>query len=500
MPDLNHGPSLAAGMVKRVAALMPPIDPVRLKHFRKFCKRFYEKFLKEFLEFNGTETFDFDEWNDNNSSYNEARKQELREIKKQYEDKPIDTTVDAFGKHEFNTDYKFPRGIFSRHDSYKCEVGPYFKQFGDRLFSTKWFIKKIPVSDRPAAILRKLDKFPRVFCTDFSQYESTFVKELLLIERMIYALSLKKHPQRDRILSSIDKMIQTNKINWKMFSCRLFGKRMSGEMNTSCGNGLMNLLITMYNCRRAGNQWHEIDAYFEGDDGEVGVAHLPTAQFYTDLGANIKIEIPEGIHTASFCGNVFHPDVLMNVTNPMEASAKFGWTKNDYLTASTKLKKKLLRCKSLSMLYEYPGCPILRELALYGIRVTDGEEIDFNFIDKHVRNTYERDLYVEMYSVNKTFELSEKVKKIEIDMRTRHLVEQLYGVTIEQQLQVERQLSQLNTLTELDLNLPFDRVWAHNDQHYTVTCEYYNKNLNFSKTGYTTKVFFNQNKIVNFNH
>lgn len=497
VPDMQHGPSQLAGMTKRVAAQMPQINRVVFRQFKRFVVRFCKKNFSS-LKFQSTETFDFEEWIAN-APYPEYRKQELREVYKKSLDGPVVTKVKAFIKDENYPEFKHVRGIYSRDDDYKVRVGPFFQKFGDRLFSTKWFIKKIPVLDRPTALFEKLNKFDNIFCTDFSQFESTFVKKLMNIEKWVYGFFLSDHPLRKHFLDLISKMSETNIIDFKNFTCLLLAKRMSGEMNTSCGNGIMNLLMTMFNLKRAGNKEHEVDGFFEGDDGITGCKILPTAQMYTDLGARIKIEVPESINTASFCGNVFAPAALHNVTNPIEASVSFGWTKATYINAPVKTLKKLLYVKSLSLIYSYPGCPILKHLGLYGLRMTkDVNSKDIkNFVINNVRNSWERDWYMEAIDYHHEF----GVPIYEIHSDTRALVSNLYGLSIEFQLFYEKYLDNLTELQPLSffgLNLPKD--WYTYDLEYSVFVPEYTRDINFVKTGYTTPAFLNEVDIVYYNH
>lgn len=487
-PDLNHGPSQLAGMSKRVAAAMPPINPQTYRRFRRFVKRFSNQHLQSLI-IDPDEDFDFDTWIDN-APYKESRKEALRQVKARVNLRSkINTDVKAFVKPEFYESPKHVRGIYSRDDEYKVEVGPFFKIFGDKLFALRWFIKKIPVNDRPRYILEKLEGFIKLYCTDFSQYESTFVRALLLIERSLYAFALQKHPRKDYYMSLIDKMIANNTIKFHKFTCKVFGKRMSGEMNTSSGNGLMNMLMTFFILTDIGNKIEDIDAFFEGDDGIIKCIILPTAQHYRDLGANIKIEIPAGINTASFCGNVFDPIPLHNVTNPCEASVRFGWTGAKYLRSTEDVKLKLLKAKSLSMLYSYPGCPILRSLALYGLRVTSNVKITDEFIINNSTSSYEIEQLQEMNEYMNKATSEPNVYNVRVHGNTRQLVEELYGITIEQQHNVEQYLDSLTTLQPLNLNLPFPKSWQVNDLDYSITVDKYNPHLNFVKTGYSTPFY-----------
>lgn len=501
VPDLNHGPSLLAGCVKRVAAKMPNIQPAKLRKFKRFVKRFFRDHLQS-LKFDVIDEFGFDEWI-NSVNYPAYRKEELTRIHESGLDQKPNAKVKAFCKNENYTVPKHLRGIYSRHDDYKVRVGPFFKKFGDRLFALPWFIKKLSVPDRPEALLEKLRQFGALFCTDFSQFEATFVKQLMNVELMVYRMCLDGHPDQKKLCDLFHLITLSNDISFKDFDIRLEAKRMSGEMNTSCGNGLMNMLLTFFLLEENGNRWGEYDAYFEGDDGIIGCIHLPSANCYKEMGAHIKIEIPEDISTASFCGNVFAPAAMHNVTNPLEASVAFGWTDYSYYGAGEKVLNSLLYCKALSMAYEYPGCPILRSLSRYAIRVTGGvfknyDQIFREFI-KHNSNQYE----IELLKSALDYVSASGIPDVDIHIETRLLVERLYGIPVASQLAIEDYLDGLTSLQPLNFScLEFPREWQHNDVVYTnyVVPRSNLPPVPFVLQGFTTVCYLSPGHLVSYQH
>ena len=184
VPDLNFGPDQVAGAVKRVAAKMPDIDKVKLRKFKRFVHRWCKKHLKDDI-FSKDEMFDFYEWIEQ-TPYPNYRKDELKGIYERGLGRKANKKVKAFIKDESYPEYKHVRGIYSRHDDYKCRVGPFFQKLGDIIFKKKWFIKKIPVNDRPKWIMDKFGNQHNIFCTDFSQFEATFVDKLMRIELIVY--------------------------------------------------------------------------------------------------------------------------------------------------------------------------------------------------------------------------------------------------------------------------------------------------------------------------
>lgn len=434
VPDLNCQKSQAMACIKRVATLMPPVNRPLLRRLRRFCSRFCKRNFSSDI-FSNTEVFDFNEWI-NGCPYPAYRKDELRQVFNDMGSRKPKKVVKSFVKDECYMSYKAHRGIYSRHDEYKVSLGPFFAKVGHILFSKKWFIKKIPVHLRPHFLLDMFKDNNNVFCTDFSQFEATFVRILLdAIECQFYSFLLSNNPRQAEIMRLIRSGIMgINKIRFKDFAFNMEAKRMSGEMNTSCGNGFFNMVLTMFILEVI---YGIVDppAAFEGDDGvAIHGPILPVAADYYNFGAIIKIEKPERLEEASFCGLIFDRVALDNVCDPIEALVSFGYTNRKYCLSSDSKLKMLLRSKSLSMLYTYPGCPMLRELGLYGLRITnDVKCTDSELMQMSITDMYTRELYENLPD-------REYVMNKKIHINTRYLVESKYKIPVQVQIDFETYL------------------------------------------------------------
>lgn len=496
VPETTHTLSQIEGAVKRVATAMPPINRATLLRLSRFVERFLNLHFGN-KRFQYDEMFDFEEWIQN-TPYTVKRKQELREVFKKGQYNDVRTTVKGFTKDENYPEYKFHRGIMSRDDDYKVRVGPFFKKFGEIIFNSEWFIKKIPIPDRPKAIAEKIEKFVNKFMTDFSSFEATFGKHLMAIERMIYKWFLKYNPHKDAILKLYDAGINCrNYITFKNFVMSLDRRRMSGEMNTSEGNGIMNLMMTFFLCEERGDR--DYNAFFEGDDSIVGTeSNCPTEEQYKELGANIKIDKPENWNEGSFCGMVFHEDVLDNVSDPLEALMSFGYTTQQYCNATRCKLDALLRAKGFSLLYQYPGCPILRELALYGLRIT--QHIDDEYLSETFRKmnicSYEREIFDEVMKNKHRLVYDRK-----IDIRSRILVQNKFQISIEEQIHVEKYLQSLNANQPLQIPILLNRTNADCRDYYsrfavTADPKYIHK-VNFTVSVYKpAKIWLDSHKFM----
>jgi hypothetical protein len=256
-------------------------------------------------------------------------------------------------------------------------------------------------------------------------------------------------------------MAGVNACDFKDFTVKVPCTRMSGEMNTSLGNGFTNLMVLLFLARE--NGCTHVEAVVEGDDSAaVMTGPRPTAEQFASLGLNCKVEFHDSIETMSFCGLVFDAGDLVNVTDPREVLASFGWSTHQYVAARSTVLKQLLRCKALSMAHQYPGCPIISSLAQFGLRVTRSVDIRKFVTETGKFDQWTRDKYINALRDEK------KIVRREPPMNTRLLVEKLYGITVNQQRRLEEWL---DSQTEL-VPIPTLKILCNTPDEWT---DYYQK-------------------------
>jgi len=297
---------------------------------------------------------------------------------------------------------------------------------------------------------------------------------LEVIEFELYKYMVSELGDRGKaFFSTIDlAFTKDNYMVFKAFVAYVRATRMSGEMNTSLGNGFSNLVLANYLvwCKDPNAK---LKGFFEGDDALFTVhpkAATPTAADYQRLGCNMK-EVMKftDLGEASFCGMLFHPEDpdLTVVTNPLKVLAKTGWGSRKYVNANSRTKNALLRNKGYSVAHCYRGCPILDSFGAYLLRVTyeDKEK------EEHLVNNsswWERN----QLRVNRT-EVSHLGKTPH--RLTRELVERLYGIDEGTQLAVENYLDNLTELVPLEIELlNWPKVWTDYYDNYTM--KYADKN------------------------
>lgn len=462
-PDPADPPTLEAGVRKRFAFKPPDADLQKLERLRSFVRGWLRKHLTPLDPHADTSV---EGWLAK-CPYPAWRKDEL--MRKHLA--AVLMTTDgqtsncskmfrckSFMKDETYLKYKHARAINSRTDEFKTFVGPIFKLIEEQLFKLDWFIKKVPVADRPQFIKDRIFKLgAKYFATDFTSFEALFTAELMnACEMELYRYMVSDLPGGQEFLELLEAaLLQENECVFKFFTVWIRATRMSGEMCTSLGNGFSNLMFFLFLCSELGS---EAIGVVEGDDGLFAVTgQPPTSDDFKSLGLVIKMEEHTDLCTASFCGLIFDEEDCINVTDPREELATFGWCPARYARSRTKIQLMMLRCKALSMAHQYPGCPILSALAQYGLRVT--REVRFymrGFMEKQGSHlsTWERE---------QVLAALRDEAKVEIripPMRTRLLVERQFGVTIAEQLAIESKLDSMTKLEPFTFDLDWPEPWC----------------------------------------
>lgn len=448
-PDITHPGTGARGVCKRFIREIPMADSCLRDRFSRFVKKWLKKNLKPLDK---DTDLSFEKWI-SEVKYPDWRKNELRrkyEVIMNSKDERY-FKLQCFFKQEVYPQYKHARAINSRTDEFKTLIGPWFRAIEKAVFALPWFIKKTPVDERPDYIMERIGRWAaRYVATDYTAYESHFTRELMsACEFELYRYMTEYLPNRQLFWYYLEEVLAgRNVCEFKWFTVQCQATRMSGEMNTSLGNGFANLMIMLFVCKESGCS--NVVGVVEGDDGLfVMTGTPPTAEDFKRLGLTIKLEVHTEIETASFCGIIFDKYERRNVTDPIDVLMDFGWTTGRYKNAGKRRCLELLKAKSLSLLYQYPGCPIISALARYGLRVTRGVGVR-RVLD--TMNLWEREQLLEA--------LSRKAKlDVEVGPRTRMLVQEKFGILIEHQIEIEQYLDNLEGIQPLDI--PLVGLYAH---------------------------------------
>lgn len=440
-PDTSHAFSMTIGVQKRFAFAPPKPDPTLLAELTSYVQSYCREHLKPLR---ADTDVSFESWL-LKTPYPAWRKRALQATYTKLMENPIDykqvSKLKSFMKKETYPEYKYPRGINSRTDEFKCLFGPWIKVIEEEIYKLPEFIKHIPVKDRAEYVMNMIYHPNSVYmATDYSQYESHFTKEMMeAIEFVVYKHMTQNMPN-EPFLDMLKILTGCNMCFYRDFMVSLEATRMSGEMNTSLGNGLANFFLTKFVLHKLGYEDHDIKTVVEGDDGltRVDRTKLPTTQDFKNLGFTIKLDIYEQISEASFCGLVFDPEDRNVITDPKDVLLNYYWVDAQRYGQAKQTKiMELMRAKALSALYQYPGCPVIKAMAAHTLRVTRNNKLRFTY-----DNAYDYAINKEAIDalVDKNWQFKPEVEELlarPIGMGTRLLVEKKYGISISLQLRLE---------------------------------------------------------------
>jgi len=229
-----------------------------------------------------------------------------------------------------------------------------------------------------------------------------------------------------------------NKCVYKYFTITVLFKRMSGDMNTSLGNGIVNLICISYVVWTKGESilWAHHHIIIEGDDSLFALTRKCSVDEldFAALGLKVKIESHSNVNTASFCGQVYDLETMSVLTDPIKVLCRFGYGNGKYVNASARTKLSLLRANAFSMIYQYSGCPVIGALAKRLLELTRGVHVKREMIKSYHLKNQEVPL-----SELKALPLLRKG----VSNESREIVQRLYNLPISLQLLWERIISNM---------------------------------------------------------
>ncbi len=226
---------------------------------------------------------------------------------------------------------------------------------------------------------------------------------------------------------------------------------MSGDMNTSLGNGITNYIVILFII------WDKhriiiISIVIEGDDSlfRLPIGKTLDNDDFAQYGLNVKIEKHTRLSTASFCGMVFDEVDMVNLADPGKVLRRMGFFDVKYARARRSKQLGLLRAWGFSMYYQYHGCPVIEAAALYALRVTRGVYAIMNSINYYKFSDKEKI----PASEEKAFALYPKGN---VGLGSRSLCQELYGLSYDEQIHIESYFNSLENVQPLVIPLISER-------------------------------------------
>lgn len=489
-PSTRDPRTAAAGARSRYVLKPPTANRALLRRFNKFVKRWVNKHVSP-LDPLSNDTLEA--WLAK-TNYSEARKDEIRDafsVMLHWDDpdfwaQRLNIAIGAFTKAESYSLEKHARIINARRDAAKALFGPIFKLMEEVIYDlvdengSTPFIKHVPVAERPQYMMDRVHRGPGIYvASDYSAFESLFSKELMYkCERVLYKHMVSCLPLGSEFLRAFDHIIAgKNRCLFKYFTITVEATRMSGEMNTSLGNGFTNLMVMLFACHEHGI--HCVGCV-EGDDGIFYLtAPPPSASWFESLGLRMKLEVHDDISEASFCGMIFDPVDRVVVTDPRKVVASIGFARQQYVNAADRTLKQLLKMKGMSFAHQYNGCPIVGPLAFWIVKHTSHVRVRKNI--EAPRDWWTRQLNEQALAGLPDFKPP--------TLRTRLLVERKFGISVEFQEKLEDWFND-NKLQEIptDLIAPWmPELWADFARNYAVEIGQGQPLRSFIRPGYVQR-------------
>ncbi len=312
------------------------------------------------------------------------------------------------------------------------------------MYKNHWFIKHVPVAQRPMDILTLLRHGSHYVETDHTAFEAHIAPAFMRVSEIeLYKYMIQNLPGHQELLKVlVTTLTGTNvckfggKRGKRRLTAHIEGTRMSGDMCTSLGNGWTNLTLMAFTVHELGG---EFDGRVEGDDGIFSIRGLqPGPCVFERLGFRIKMQLRDTIMGTSFCGNVFHPDVCDNLTDAGKQLLKLGWTTSDLRFCGPNKRQELLKAKALSLQVTNAGCPILGSVARWVLRC----------LPKNIKADYSDYNWWEKERVT-----SSPPRDKPVDDRSRLLYEQVFGVAIGAQKAIEAWFDRQTQLRTIPLSV-----------------------------------------------
>ncbi len=450
--DLRDPQTLEQALFGRLYRKLPPIDVDVLEDWAKFNSQLLKELQLPFGVVPTTEHYIA------TLNHPTCRKDQMTAAAEEnHWQFPLISTIargDAFGKRETAVDYNRPRLIMSRCDCGKVALGPAIRAVEEVVYPLEYFTKGLTPEQMMVKVQELAQRrFQYYYESDYSSFESSEGPEKKIRgEFRWYSQVLRDVPFIKQLLDALRVGVKftTRRREMKIL---LRNFRYSGEVDTSLGNGIMNLITCFYACyveygRDFAQSFLNFGGLFEGDDGLFGCNRPLTERTFIQLGFSIKLKAVDDPRLASFCGLTFGESGQV-IRSPRKFLQKFGWTINK-IHAGDKTMKMLLKAKAMSAICTTPHCPIVGVMAREALKFT-----------KNVHALFDESEY-------RAFDKSNLKVAFAPTHETRLLFEQLYDVSVPDQVEIEDAIRR-GDMSRVSQLLPPTAMMLHYESAYVMT-------------------------------
>lgn len=467
IPCLTNPWNQAAACVHRFGCTMPARDGTEMKKLLDYAVALFKQEFKPLLE---TELLNHTEWL-SQTSYPGERCDALRRLRLEVNEMTNKRlSSKCFTKEECYSEPKCPRAINSPDDATKTVVGALIASMEKKAFKHKVFAKGTRPADMPARLFELFGMRP-VVETDFSSFEAHHSGLYTEIVKRWMMHMVRDLPNANAIKRVICLMMETENVcKFKHLIARVAQRLMSGVMWTSCGNGILNMVIMSYlqlvnrfpnlGPQELALKFGDCKLIVEGDDG-MSEAFPYDEEMIKKLGLRLKFHQADFFGAASFCGNVCDPTALVVVTDPLKTIRKMFVLPRRYKQASEKKQLALQRAKALSLKYQYPNAPVVGALCDWVLLHTRGVDVGKSsaVLDQYHRHLLEGALREKVWQ-----------KQAVVAHSSRVVVQERFGLSIPEQVRIEASLQGPVSYCDLTNHMTMTD-WKHTCENLLNTSE-----------------------------
>lgn len=335
---------------------------------------------------------------------------------------------------------KAPRAIQFRHPRYNILLMRYIKAIEEHMTrvhlggvsKTRVFVKGLNPEERAELFLHKTSRFinPVFAEADHAKFDSTIIDLWLQASHNKY---LRMIPSK--FFAKLLKMkIRNVGVTKHGIRYRTRGTRMSGDADTSCGNGMINGDAIYYVLYKSGITKYDI--MIDGDDSIIILEKEDLAKFnaawFATLGFITKLIIRQDIRKVEFCqSQLVLGSTPKFVRHPHRALTKIFACRHDYNEQQRMAWLAGVGMCEESLNYDMPLLgPIGHHLAGFSQKKIIETDLEWRMLGVQRRElgVVERQPYYETFGISPDLQiaLEESVTSVKVGCRSRRLSNLLY--------------------------------------------------------------------------
>lgn len=434
--DGKHPANAVVSAAHRFAREMPQPDPLAARRFTEFAINCIHMLFKPASPDNLPT---FGEWIAG-SNYSGGRKEYLTRLHKELITINNNTTKnDSFIKAEiYKTHTKVPRAVNSYSDESKTILGGLFHCVDKATFKSRFFVKGSNPSTWPDRCAQLFGE-AAVISTDFTSFEAHHTGFFAEVVYYWFCYMTSELGLSNDIISLVKRlMLGRNLIKFPGVNVECNQRLMSGALWTSSANGVLNLLIHLYLAAHAVHgdgdlklmaEWATQNAMglVEGDDG-LFMDYGQSDATALSLGCILKVERHERFDGAGFCGIICDRTNMQVVKDPIKFLRNFFALPARYRFAHPRVHDQLLRAKAMSYYYGFRNAPIIGPVCKAILDATSHVTARTDVLDRWKVSNLEEAVVSQLWE-----------REPEVELSSRLLVERIFGLDVDQQLELERQ-------------------------------------------------------------